>query len=405
MPPPTTKRRQRAERPFLVTAPGMTLLVFLLLSGLAARRGGLSPATFTHMHAQAHATGLGSSGGRWRCQHTLDSAALGHARVQLCPRLHRLAHNVSSILSFAGAPGASGCTRCSPESRVFPRGMAHGARYADDVTKKFRRDAAALGNIPDYQAEYLIGGALLHTYVGGDWSHDNDLDLRTTAQVNGVCVCVFSGVCALCPAPALSGEIDGNGTVETDLYHQGLTWWLPLPSCKNMILSTYEDGYALWYGMYWGQGDGPGGQGGGYPHWSDWRRNCISALSSYDTNSDGQIEPAEVLRALVHTPAQQQHQQLRLNPCWLATTERCTLWNTLRALGPMLAYLRKIDQMESAGRDMRSEATQERFTLPASSSDEEFCRTALPDVVIEDVLVERLGEGRPCLKSDIRTML
>ena len=66
------------------------------------------------------------------------------------------------------------------ETLVVLRCVQYGAQYVDGVIKQCWQDATTLSSIPGYREEYLIGGTVLHTYVGDDWSHDNNIELHKT---------------------------------------------------------------------------------------------------------------------------------------------------------------------------------------------------------------------------------
>jgi hypothetical protein len=298
----------------------------------------------------------------WHCRHGLTPEERGTTILHVCVRPH--------LLDGGGI--------------LYPRGPQHGAnpKFIRQVEQMFQRDAPHVGNTPGYEAEYLTNGGMLHSYVGGDWSKDFDLDSHRTDQVNGVCVCSYGdGACGLCPGPAK------NFSYASDyLSYYGPTWWLPLPDCKNIFLYDEtslllgkgvqllpDNGarFRLWYGAYWAEEDGEEWLVGGkyptigYKHWSWFRRSCIQAFAPYDVDSNGDITAAEAISVLLRpdgsgTP--------RVDRCWLAQADRCMIYDTIGWLGPMLKYLRTIDKMESEERDMTKEAPKVTFRRAFSSN-------------------------------------
>ena len=345
----------------------------------------------------------------WHCAHDLppgDIAAVSKRGLLSCARLHRSADT---------------------GEYTFPRGPQRDARpnFVQHVKEYFASYASQVAaGKTEIVATVLHDGSLLHTYVGGDWSKDNDLDTHqiTTRNGDGICVCPYSGTCALCAALppgkkpgddlvsryGMGGEltIDGRpGTRWASAY--GAAWWLPLPECKNLgqaakvpnslVSRTVKFGYTHWYGTYWSPEESAGPEGyigaGGPPapwcrsrwgiqgvcgHWSLWRNHCIDALAHYDSNSDGRITPKEVLNSLVGV----------LDPSWVRSVSRCTLFDGIAAADGMLQYLRKVKNLEETLYDnhklgvarakMQEQAPRLLAILP-TGDDEASCNAYLTD--------------------------
>jgi len=65
----------------------------------------------------------------------------------------------------------------SKSDPVYPRGPHRNERrgYEVKVLKPIREAIAFKQNV--VRVVHPVGGTFLHTVVGGDWSHDNDVDL------------------------------------------------------------------------------------------------------------------------------------------------------------------------------------------------------------------------------------
>jgi hypothetical protein len=317
----------------------------------------------------------------WHCRHGLTAKERSATHLRICPRPHSDGGYI-----------------------LYPRGPQHGAnpKFIRQVEQMFQRDAVHVGITPGYNAEYLTNGAMLHSYVGGDWSKDFDLDSRHTKQANGVCVCSYGdGACGLCPAPAK------NFTEGSDyLSYYGPTWWLPLPDCKNNFV--YDDGaglYRLWYGAYWAEGDGKEWLVAGkyptigYKHWSGFRQSCIRAFAPYDVDGNGDITAAEVISVLLRLDGSGMP---RIDRCWLAQADRCMIYDTIGWLGPMLKYLRTIDKMESEERDMTKDAPKVTFRRAFFSNGTmtaQECEDAMLDSDVNRTLLDVFAWPNPVCRS------
>ena len=221
--------------------------------------------------------------------------------------------------------------------------------------------------------EVLQAGGLLHTYAGGNWLADNDLDSRMVSPRNGqgVCVCPYSGACALCAVPPPGSKPEDDPGLEE---RYGATWWLPLPRCTNLGVRTkvanVTDAYTTWYGTYWDTSTN--GYGEVLGHWSKWREQCIRALEHYDSDGDGRIRADEVFRKMAGS----------LDHSWVRRVDRCVLYDAIVYADGALQYLREISRLEAAGVDMMLEAPAVHAILPTGGS-EAFCKAKLAPALEE----------------------
>jgi len=217
----------------------------------------------------------------------------------------------------------------------------------------------------------LKGGSLLHTIVGGNWSQDNDLDLSNTlSPKTTVCMCLYSGVQALCSVHGFEDMVQ----------YIGPTWWIPLPRTKNVANWDWPRNNKTlpgkWYAEYFDLNTNPYKKA--MYHWAGWRDWVIEDLRVYDLNKNGHIEIEEFARVVSE----------KLDPRWLAKfagTQPCKFMQgfaNVRILFEFLPEVKRHHQQGMTGKHQMDKLVDQFEALFLKYFNASEC-THLPDSVIQ----------------------
>jgi len=247
-------------------------------------------------------------------------------------------------------PNASGLPLCKWQvistngGVLYPRGIQ---TYSPQVRDSF--EAWGTTAYDEYvRASWLIApsdrvavldeGSMLAAVVGGDWSHDNDLDVIDTTK-DRACQCYYSGRPAVCL----------KDSVELARYQQGIFYWLPLRT-KN-IGPAYNDHvrgnmYRSWYAKMF---ETPSQVQG---WWHGWRLNAIGAFQGWDSNKNGNISLSELVVGARQV----------VNREWMAEVSPCLFYNSAVQANAMLHHLVDIEKLYNKHKE---NATALKTLIPA----------------------------------------
>ena len=196
-------------------------------------------------------------------------------------------------------------------------------------------------------------GYFLASFVGGEWLHDNDIDvsllsasedivdkgfeaaiekyvypkcsfyipgdygirlINQNIELESLCLCQYSGVVAICPKDAESEITERNGE----------SYFLPVPGGKRFADNFYSTDL-------------------GQNYHQEWLKATLNAMRRYDLNKDGILLGTEVMVAV--------QEQKMLDVLWLARVSNCTLVNGVNHLIFMYHWLQRVaastDNMEA----------------------------------------------------------
>ena len=127
----------------------------------------------------------------------------------------------------------------------YPRGKQRGAS-SSYVRETYNTYLAGLRASANDKVKVLWGGTALHAVVGGDWSHDNDVELNDYQLKKYSCVCFYGNKPALCGnkkgAKRVNGYYPGNQqpeVLEHSIFQFGSTFWMELKTTKG-VGSSFE---------------------------------------------------------------------------------------------------------------------------------------------------------------------
>jgi hypothetical protein len=302
--------------------------------------------------------GLGPETPLIRDSETLEKALLRHESARaagLCPWLTRngptkdqedllRTTRANRPLEFIRGPQTGFKKAFLGEARELIQRADTAIQTANIALPELEKSA----NFENLTVECLADGSLLSTWVGGDWSKDNDVDFWA-CRIRDACACVFGGQLSLC--------FRSEG--QREQYKP--TFWLPLTGLKNAgfvwdhvveeVLDSKPTGAVVGTSFPWAtpeaRASGPlllesfyvysyreRGEG-----WDEWRRAALQNLRSLDANGDGDITLTEVLAC----------GRDHVNAAWMAGESRCTFVNTQTYLAGLLPVLERVEKHAAFG--------------------------------------------------------
>ena len=126
---------------------------------------------------------------------------------------------------------------------VYPRGpqVNFNPKWTEQAHTEYRRACdEPVFEDEEKKVSALTNGGLLGALVGGDWGHDNDLDVVEMSP-NKVCACFYGAQHALCPK-------NGKSFVDQRF---GKMYWMKLPGAKHVggnLKPRGNDNYVSFHG-------------------------------------------------------------------------------------------------------------------------------------------------------------